>query len=270
MLGFFTRKPVFVGEERWKTIPFSLQPSSPVQEVMGEGTRIPGIFQKLDLLQGKCQQSALAGAQEVLGEFIDLLDRLNLWQASYPVMSSSNSYWLKPSTHGSRPSIWFKNIMIANALQHFWAFKAICYIHIEKLRLEYPELMLGDEFLAGYMESPTVFEEVMRLSRMICQAIEYLMQDEMKLFGPISALLPLRVAFDTFRAGGECSAEELEWCESIFEYIMGRGYHFVPMFFPESRLAMSLGDQSPLVARLSGRWRDSPVANLSGDWPETY
>ncbi|KAM7193469.1 P-loop containing nucleoside triphosphate hydrolase protein [Naviculisporaceae sp. PSN 640] len=206
ILGFFTRKPVFVGEERWKTIPFSRQPSSPVQEVMGEGTRIPGIFQKLDSLQGKSRDQALEGVQEVLREFVDLLDRLNLWQASYPVMSSSNSYWFKRSTPGERPSIWFKNIMIANALQHFWAFKVICLSHVERLRVEYAELLLDDEFLAGYVESPTVCEEVLRLSRMICQAIEYLMQDEMKLFGPISALLPLRVAFDTFRSGGEKTA----------------------------------------------------------------
>lgn len=232
---------------------------------MGEGSRILGILEKLDLLEGQSDPSALAGALEVLHDFLDLLDRFNGWQASYPAMSSSTSYWFKPSTQkGNRPSIWFKNIMIANALHHFWAFKVICLSNIERLRLAYPGLILSHDALTTYMKASSIFDEIMSLSTTICQAIEYLMQDEMKLFGPTSAVLPLRVAFDTFRAGGERSNGELEWCESIFEYIMGKGYHFVTMFFPESRLAMNLGGQDALLARLRGNWGVSHASNLLG------
>ncbi|KAM7194908.1 hypothetical protein V8F33_006950 [Rhypophila sp. PSN 637] len=252
VLGFFTRKAVFVAEDRWRTVPFAQQPPSPVQEVMGEGARIPGILEQIDLLEGQSHESIMVGAQRVLEELFDLLDRLNSWKASYPLVSSSMSYWFKPAALGSRPSIWFDNIMIANALHHFWAFKAICLENIERLRLTYPMLMLTDDIFAGYIEHRNVFEEVRSLSIMICQSIEYLMQDEMKLFGPTSAILPLRVAFDTFRVGGASTAEELEWCESIFDYIMERGYHFVTMFFPESRRAMKMEGRCALMARFNG------------------
>ncbi|KAK4211067.1 P-loop containing nucleoside triphosphate hydrolase protein [Rhypophila decipiens] len=210
VLGFFTRKAVFVAEDRWRTVPFAQQPPSPVQEVMGEGARIPGILEQIDLLEGQSHESIRVGVQRVLQELFDLLDRLNSWKASYPLISSSTSYWFKPAALGSRPSIWFDNIMIANALHHLWAFKAICLGNIERLRLTYPMLMLTDNIFAGYIEHRDVFEEVRSLSTMICQSIEYLMQDEMKLFGPTSAILPLRVAFDTFRVGGTSTAEELE------------------------------------------------------------
>jgi hypothetical protein len=62
---------------------------------------------------------------------------------------------------------------------------------------------------------------------MICQSIEYLMQDRMKLFGPTSITLPLHTAYETFEAGGQQTEEEFKWCRGILESIRSRGYVFM-------------------------------------------
>ncbi|KAJ4290095.1 hypothetical protein N0V88_006601 [Collariella sp. IMI 366227] len=70
-------------------------------------------------------------------------------------------------------------------------------------------------------------DEAKRLSVMICQSIEYLMQEEMKLFGPTSVILPLRTAYETFKASGVQAIEELAWCKRIVGDIRNRGYGFM-------------------------------------------
>lgn len=144
--------------------------------------------------------------------------------------------------------------MATSALQHFWAFKIVCLTNIERLRLTFPGLMVGESRINEHLHKATVFDEVMRLSTLICQGVEFLMQDDMRLFGPSSAILPLRVAFDAFRAGKLQSEQELEWCESILEYTMGKGYHFVAMFFEESRLSSKPGGMFAPMAMAGTRY----------------
>ena len=219
---------------------------------MTEGATIPGILEKLDLLEAQAYPSPPSFAEEVLQAFIDVLDRLNSWEGRYSYMSRSSSHWLVPNHMGGRPHIWFRNIMTANALQHFWAFKIVCLTNIERLCLTFPGLMADESRLNEYLERETIFDGIMRLSTLICQSVEYLMQDDMRLFGPTSAVLPLRVAFDVFRAGELQSVEELEWCEGILEYTVSKGYHFVSMFFEESRLSKS-GGMFPIMAVAGSR-----------------
>jgi len=58
------------------------------------------------------------------------------------------------------------------------------------------------------------------------------MQDKMKMFGPGSMLLPIRVAYDTFIGGGAHTEKELVWCQSLLRSAIGRGYNFLAMFYP--------------------------------------
>jgi hypothetical protein len=218
VMALSTRKSSFLAKEEWKTIPFRETPPSPLQALMSEAAVIPSILEQMDV-------EGASANEEALGAFEAVLSRLNAWGNAFcsSAPESSHLFWYQPSSGGGRPHIWFENITAASALTHFWAFKAICLRNMDHLRAP---------VCADSSRAPDTgdFEEAKRLSVMICQSIEYLMQDRMKLFGPTSMTLPLRTAYETFEDGGHQSKEELSWCKAILRDIRNRGYAFVSFF----------------------------------------
>ncbi len=187
---------------------------------MSDAAEIPAILEKMDA------DGAGAVSGEALRRFETVLGRLDAWSDSFrsSVPASSLHFWFLPSGDGRRQRIWFRDITAASALTHLWAFRAICLANIDRLR------RLCDPEAANGAAKTEHFEEAKSLSVMICQSIEYLMQDKMKLFGPTSVSLPLQTAYEIFEAGGQQSAEELDWCKEILADIHKRGYGFVSYF----------------------------------------
>jgi hypothetical protein len=216
VLAFFSKKSSFLADEEWKTIPFRETPASPVQALMSEGAVIPSILERMDA------EGVVGVADEALDAFEAVLDRLNAWADDFlsSACESSPLFWLQPSADGGRPHIFFQNISAASALTHFWAFKVICLRNIDRLKASCPRS--GPRHVYD-----TAGSEAIHLSVMICQSIEYLMQDRMKLFGPTSITLPLHTAYETFEAGGQQTEEEFKWCRGILESIRSRGYVFM-------------------------------------------
>ncbi|EAQ89375.1 predicted protein [Chaetomium globosum CBS 148.51] len=216
VLAFSSKKSSFLAREDWKSIPFRETPPSPVQSLMSEAAAIPSILERIDA-EGD------GAAEETLPAFEAALDRLDAWADGFcsSAPESSPMFWIRPSEDAERSSIWFRNITVANALTHFWAFKVICLRNIDELRTSraHPNSNQGTEM--------AYFEEVKRLSVMICQSIEYLMQDRMKLFGPQSVPMPLHTAHEAFEAGVDRSRDELSWCREILKDLKNRGYAFM-------------------------------------------
>lgn len=184
---------------------------------MNEAAGISSILETLDAAGPSRHVAA-----EALYDFRTTLGRLDAWADALESSAASPLFWFEPSPEGKRQYIWFQDITVANALTHFWAFKVICLGNIDRLRTSF----LG----SGSVSRMTHFEEVKGLSIMICQSTEYLMQGEMRLFGPTSVILPLRTAYETFEAGGDQSREEREWCKGIFSDILARGHQFMSLF----------------------------------------
>ena len=184
-----------------------------MQALVSEAAEIPAILEQMDA------GGAGIVAEEALHNFAAVLGRLDSWADGFHSSASASSplFWFLPSSNGCRQHIWFQNITAASALTHFWAFRAICLTNINQLQ-------------AFYGSTAAQFDETKRLSVMICQSIEYLLQDGMRLFGPTSVSLPLRTAYEIFEAGGLQSAEELSWCKNIVADIRNRGYGFVSYF----------------------------------------
>ncbi|KAL2136172.1 hypothetical protein VTI74DRAFT_5225 [Chaetomium olivicolor] len=216
VLAFFSRRSSFLAKEEWRTVPFRESSPSPVQALMSEAAAIPAILEKLD------SEGVDAVAEEALHEFDAVLDRLNAWGDGFQSSASpSPLFWFQPSSGTERPHIWFQNITMANVLTHLWAFKIMCLRNIHQLRLVISKLDSKSS------HATTNSDEAKRLSTMICQSTEYLMQEKMKLFGPTSVTLPLRTAYAAFEAGGVETKEELEWCRDIVDDLRNRGYGFM-------------------------------------------
>jgi hypothetical protein len=42
--------------------------------------------------------------------------------------------------------------------------------------------------------------------------MEYVMQDEMRLYGPVSTFFPFKIAYETFKLDRSRNKEQLDWC----------------------------------------------------------
>ncbi|KAK3392928.1 hypothetical protein B0H63DRAFT_456853 [Podospora didyma] len=229
ILGFLSRKASFLGTDEWRCLPFGLQPPSAMQQLLSEAAVIPSILERLDKASGLPPRDRAIVDRESLHDFVAVLGRLGQWET---YLQSADQYplsWVKADAEeGAISCRWFNNITDANVLTHFWAFKVICLQNIDELAGNHPGMTSSSQF-------STSFRERVGLSVMISQSIGYLMQDEMKLFGPSSVIMPLRTAYDTFRAGSSQCKVELRQCNEIISGILERGYHFVPLFFEAFR-----------------------------------
>jgi hypothetical protein len=63
-------------------------------------------------------------------------------------------------------------------------------------------------------------QDVVSISRNICQSVEYCMQDELQGLGPGLAYFPLKVAVETFNDYPDCS-RELLWAKAAMEKVSG-------------------------------------------------
>lgn len=174
-------------------------------------------------------ESSKATCGGVLTELNGLLERLDSWATNFLSLSAAAQFWFEPTRAAGRGRIWFVNLTAANGLTHFWAFKAICLTNIERLLVLHPEMTSEIR-----IPQPSILQEMKQLSVMICQSVEYLMQGQMKLFGPTSVVLPLQTAYEIFRTGGAQTKDELDWCREVLRAVF-RGYHFLALFFDEFR-----------------------------------
>lgn len=172
-------------------------------------------------------------AQEVWFGFGEVLGLLTRWERSYREHIKHPPYWTRASQNFSTPvlfpegdstqSFWFPDIFVASAFTTLWALRIICVSHREKLEHHFPTL--ADQNLsidAGPRTDPTELN-ILQLSTWICKSMEYLMQNKGRLYGPISTLFPLRVAYRFFKMDQARNKEQLGWCQSIVDQLILKG-----------------------------------------------
>lgn len=234
VLGFIVRKASFLERDEWRRIPFCETPPSPLQDLMGEGLAIPAILESIDKAATLPRQAGATVAKDAIRRLLSTLDSLKRWGDAFHIRHGRSPLFgtrLIEGAEGEWPQLWYQSITDANIATHYWAFRAICLASVEQLAAAYPGANFDPKSLLLCIQEPSSFLEMKQLSTWICQSIRYLMQEEMKLFGPSSILLPLRVAYDVFLAGGEYTKKELAWSRTILTDTVTNGYRFVPNFF---------------------------------------
>lgn len=74
-----------------------------------------------------------------------------------------------------------------------------------------------------------------QLAFLICASIRYLLQDEMKLFGPASALFPVQIAYAWFERHRACSQSGIDFIKRVVAQLVQRGLQSAPsLVFGES------------------------------------
>ncbi|PTB68603.1 N-terminal fungal transcription regulatory domain-containing protein [Trichoderma citrinoviride] len=223
-----TKNPTFLASPEWRTIPFQYVEANSFHALMTEATAIPSILVDIDRLKyGSPNANA---PRAVLEDLKNLLDALVNWNVSFQSLTNKPSFRVLGKSP-EKAHIWFPDITTANSMTHYWTFWIMCVVYIRKLREDYPELRDEELLINGESpESPLITEMAIQMSTWIFQSIEYLVQDEMRLFGAISATLPTRIAYQFLRYNHFYDQELISWCERVIDGIRDRGYDYIAQY----------------------------------------
>jgi hypothetical protein len=96
--------------------------------------------------------------------------------------------------------LWFRDLNVANVYTHLWSFQVICLSQIRNLLVRYPALEWPSAAVVG--DARILQDEYLKMSIMILQSMEYMLQGEFMLYGLSSVGFPLRTACTTLRMDG--------------------------------------------------------------------
>ncbi|GKZ29886.1 hypothetical protein AbraIFM66950_006847 [Aspergillus brasiliensis] len=226
-----SRTPSFLGSDNWKTTPFAILSPSPMQSLLSEAAALPLNLHRLDKISGS--NAPIEDQYEVtciLNSFEDLLSSLNEWEASESNNATSPLYWYRDQdTQASTiPCIWFPSITMANAITHIWTFRIICLYEMERLASSLPQPNFDYLRILKEHHIKSVQQSSENMMRRICESMEYLLQEEMKLFGPASTILPLQVAYAVATVNGNHNNEELAVLKKIVNRLDSKGLQSFP------------------------------------------
>ncbi|KZL76342.1 C6 zinc finger domain protein, partial [Colletotrichum tofieldiae] len=194
----------FLGASEWRQEPFSHIPATPIQELMNEASRVPSILEKLDNCQATNSVTESV-ARDTASQLTEILDRFELCYRSTQVSSKGALWWTSYGYGVDDISIIYPNITVANYLTHFWAFWIVCVTQIRQLTAQFPGLIDHDTLVNGRgraLASEHIRQKCLKLSRQIFQSVNYLLQEDMKIYGIASASYPLQIACATMETLG--------------------------------------------------------------------
>ncbi|KAK2738397.1 hypothetical protein FQN57_007074 [Myotisia sp. PD_48] len=228
--AFQSRRSTFLTLDEWTSIPFKASPPSPMQSLLSQAAAIPPVLERVDLLAKfpeTVETTKIIG--KAVDELLNILELLRGWKHSLSRELAEPLYWVaagpeSPSNlvirgyqrsdrqYGHR--LWFPSLMVASCMTHYWAFKIVCLLELNKLLSLYPTTTLyALESRENEHSNPWPYHpfndqaglpsqaRALDLAINICQSMEYLMQDEMKLYGPASTFFPLKTAIECFKVG---------------------------------------------------------------------
>lgn len=230
------RTPSFLGSDNWKMIPFAILSPSPMQSLLSQAAALPLFLHRIDNISGReASIGDQSEATSILNSVGDLLNSLNEWEASETNNATSPLYWYRDqSTKASEiPCIWFPSITMANAITYIWEFRIICLYEMERLASSLPQANFDYSRILKEHHIESVQKSSANLLRQICESMEYLLQEEMKLFGPASTILPLQVAYAVATTNGNQHNLELAVLKKVVDRLVCKGLQSFPIMIFE-------------------------------------
>lgn len=199
-----------------------------MQQLLNKASKIPGLLERFDIMRGSVNQVDIVATEKLRQDFQDTLESLQRWESDQRSQASSPLLCTKPISRTSAPpdakDLWFVNLMVANSLTYCWAFEIIARSHLG---------MLGTSLVVRHKEDsqpalcpsfePDAKISVANLAEMICDSMTYLMQPEMKLYGPTSTFFTLRTAIQVFKGDPDEYSVQISRCQQIVAQLAALG-----------------------------------------------
>lgn len=166
-----------------------------MQRLISHAAPLPSLLQRSDSLLKSPSEPKIDELQDLCDSYLQCLSGLELWETAHQ-QNNPASMWnrFRPNQEAgvsSEKQIWFSNITMANSYTHLWAFRIIC---AEELDTLIRSIFSMDQDPSTYVPSRYSNERMETLAVLICCSMDYLLQEDLKLFGSTSAMLPLHIA----------------------------------------------------------------------------
>ncbi|ESZ95785.1 hypothetical protein SBOR_3802 [Sclerotinia borealis F-4128] len=222
------RKSSFLGQEEWLTTPFRHHLPSDMQKLIGDVAVLPSILEEIDTLQALPPDAAVQRAYMAKIALSGVHDRLSKWDGRFGKEEKSNHEFLQHTDITDRwkdevLDFWFSSLLAANVYTHMWDFQIICRTEIAEL-----SSFVRDCNGYGIARVGKAREEhdprLLALATRIYQCMEYLLQDEMMLYGPAAAIFPLKTAYNVLIRDMDGNKEQIKRCWKYFDRVCGKGF----------------------------------------------
>ena len=215
-----SRRPTFLARSEWIKTPFSMIGLSSVQYLVSQVAILPLLLNKIDQLLGKHNPPAdVSEAVQLLNQLLCVMERLHDLETSFKRTSDGSPCWNELGC--------FRDVTSANLSIHLCAFYIVCLEEVEKLATAFPCLIPQEGHILSLDGNTCCWDAIpdnmLGLCRHILLATEYLLQDNMMLFGPISSLFPLRMAYTTFTRCSTGGEKNITYLATLIKRIEERG-----------------------------------------------
>ncbi|KAJ5689714.1 hypothetical protein N7462_004106 [Penicillium macrosclerotiorum] len=233
-----SRRLTFLALPSWITTPFSISEQTPIQDLFTHVVNLPFFLQQSDRLFELSSQTCFSDIQPALERIIEVLVCLSNWEKRsrqgpdtlFPWPTSSELGTVMSSGYSKAP-IQFSHISVANVLTHLWAFRIVCLMEIDRIVSNFPDMSQTlHETIDRVVVVENVGNEIDGLAKLICFSMDYLLRDEMKLFGPASALFPAEVAYKWFQTNKKRYQDGNKCLENIVHRLVQKGLRSASMF----------------------------------------
>lgn len=199
---------------------------------MSDAAMLPSLLEAVDLLGSLPADRAISEAHQIKAGLLKVHESLSEWKSLYEmdaIRPSCHSWQKHGSTHtaNAESCLWFPNILTGNLHTHTWVLDIIYLTEMEKV-----DLFLADRGCAeaGQALEENYYTQACELANNICHSVEYFLQEEMRLFGPASAIFPLRIAYNVLSRDCQGNQENIKRCQGLIVRIRQKGLSTIPHF----------------------------------------
>ncbi|OAA57186.1 C6 zinc finger domain protein [Cordyceps fumosorosea ARSEF 2679] len=212
-------KAIFLGSPEWSTIPFQERPAEPLQALVTVGARIPSILETIDKMNESIDPEK---AWECLDLLKDVMNSLGDWKSLHSAGTLLQQGGDLDDESVSMHDILYHDVTEANSVMHYLTFRIICAVHARSLHEKLADAQPLPIELA--IPESTLTEN----AASIMQSVGYLTQEQMRLYGGMSALLPFKVSHEYLERYGGPDHQAL--CKRVVDDIKARRHFYLINF----------------------------------------
>lgn len=204
-----------------------------MQKLLGEAAVIASLLHEVDRRYKVASERNISLAEEFILSFVEALGRLQrledalVNQGHHPSPRQSVPGCQTEEYFHLERILWFPDITTANVLIHIWTFKVVCMTELRDLATSVPVRVFECQDLPGGLHRAQLDELISELSILICQSMEFCLQDNMALYGPASTLYPLQIAYQNLKASPE-HKKTVAYIEWVVERLVAKGLRAMP------------------------------------------
>lgn len=225
------REITFLAQDTWTSIPFEGRPLPLMQALCNKALSIPGLLERYTETIQQGVNGEHTTLETLYKDFDKVLRDFRSWEARAVGLSQGPLFWEKFADHPHSPpaerTLWFPDVMTANSLTYCWAFQIIALTHLDHIHTAIDQSR-GCNMQPSADKVPRSRNEdtIFKLAEWISDSMSYMMQPEMRLWGPASTFFTFTTAMQVFRRDEERCRIQLSRCRRTIERLADMRINF--------------------------------------------